>query len=75
VEQRPVAPKNVPKPPSSGLPIAPVIQTSQHPQGVKKIVMAEGAPKKKTWVLSDQEKTTYGDRVPKGYEKLDLLGK
>jgi len=26
-------------------------------------------------VLTDQEKVTYGDRVPKGYEKLDLLGK
>eukprot|EP00347_Sterkiella_histriomuscorum_P015995 403354901 len=32
-------------------------------------------PKKKTWVLLDSEKQTYGDRVPKGYEKLDLLGK
>jgi hypothetical protein len=32
-------------------------------------------PKKKVWVLTDQEKVTYGDRVPKGYEKLDLLGK
>lgn len=31
--------------------------------------------KKKAWVLSEQEKATYGDRVPKGYEKLDLLGK
>jgi serine/threonine protein kinase len=29
----------------------------------------------KTWTLSDQEKATYGDRVPKGYDKLDLLGK
>jgi serine/threonine protein kinase len=30
---------------------------------------------KKNWVLTDQERWTYGDRVPKGYEKLDLLGK
>jgi serine/threonine protein kinase len=30
---------------------------------------------KKHWVLTDQEKALYGDRVPKGYEKLDLLGK
>ena len=31
--------------------------------------------KKTNWVLSDQEKSTYGDRCPKGYDKLDLLGK
>jgi hypothetical protein len=30
---------------------------------------------KKHWVLTDSEKQVYGDRVPKGYEKLDLLGK
>jgi serine/threonine protein kinase len=30
---------------------------------------------KKHWVLTEQEKSLYGDRVPKGYEKLDLLGK
>ena len=28
-----------------------------------------------SWVLTDQEKAKYGDRVPKGFEKIDLLGK
>jgi hypothetical protein len=31
--------------------------------------------KKKNWILLDSEKALYGDRVPKGYEKVDLLGK
>ena len=31
--------------------------------------------KKKKWVLTDNEKQVYGDRTPKGYEKLDMLGK
>jgi serine/threonine protein kinase len=31
--------------------------------------------KKKTWTLLESEKTTYGDRTPKGYEKLDILGR
>lgn len=54
VEQRPAPPKNVPKAPISGLPIAPVIQSSQNPHTVKKVVMPDGAPpKKKSWVLSD----------------------
>jgi len=33
-------------------------------------------PKKKAnYQLLDSEKQTYGDRVPKGYDKIDLLGK
>jgi hypothetical protein len=32
-------------------------------------------PKKTNWILSEQEKQTYGDRCPKGYDKIDLLGK
>ena len=27
------------------------------------------------WGLSDTEKATYGDRCPRGYEKLSILGK
>ena len=29
----------------------------------------------KEWGLSDFEKAQYGDRCPRGYEKLSLLGK
>lgn len=29
----------------------------------------------KDWGLLDSEKATFGDRMPKGYEKLSLLGK
>ncbi len=31
--------------------------------------------KKAKYVLLDDEKKTYGDRCPKGFDKLDLLGK
>jgi hypothetical protein len=29
----------------------------------------------KSWVLTDEEKATYGDRCPKDYVKLDFLGR
>ncbi len=29
----------------------------------------------KEWGLSDMEKAQYGDRCPRGYEKISLLGK
>jgi len=31
--------------------------------------------KKKTYFLLDSDKQIYGDRCPRGFEKLDLLGK
>jgi hypothetical protein len=30
---------------------------------------------KKGWNLSDVDKGLYGDRTPKGYCKIDMLGK
>lgn len=29
----------------------------------------------KDWGLLDSEKATFGDRIPRGYDKLSLLGK
>jgi len=42
---------------------------------ILKIYHKYRSKKKQTWQLLDSEKVTYGDRCPKGYDKLDLLGK
>ena len=41
----------------------------------KRTSIQAGAGASREWGLADFEKAQYGDRCPKGYEKISLLGK